>query len=114
MAKLILCGMVEPVPGKEAEFEEWYVGNHVEDTANCPAILSGTLYKLERGFAGTVPSGYLAIYEFDEDDPVVAEEKLALYQRDPAAFPGRLPGNGSLRIVGAGWYRFNKAFHLRG
>jgi hypothetical protein len=98
----------------EKEFEEWYLGNHVEDTAYCPSILNGTVYKLERGFAGTTPAGYLTIYEFDEDDPLVAEQKLAEYQRNPAAFPARLPGNGSLKIVGAGWYAFEKAFHLRG
>ena len=26
------------------------------------------------------------------------------YQRDPSAHPKRLPANGSLAIVGAGWY----------
>jgi hypothetical protein len=114
MAKLILVGMVEPNPGMEKDFDDWYLGNHVEDTANCPSILNGTVYRLARGFAGTTPSGYLTIYEFDEDDPEEAERKLAEYQRNPESWAGRLPGNGSLKIVGAGWYEFAKAFHFRG
>jgi hypothetical protein len=114
MAKLILVGMVEPNPGMEKEFDEWYLGNHVEDTANCPAILNGTVYELAKGFAGTTPAGYLTIYEFDCDSEDEAEALLAKYQRDPSAWPARLPGNGSLKIVGAGWYKFNRAFHIRG
>ena len=114
MAKMVLIGMVEPQPGKEKEFEDWYLGNHVEDTANCPNILAGTVYKLAKGFAGTTPAGYVTIYEFDEDDAEHAEKILAEYQRNPAAWPARLPGNGSLKIVGAGWYRFEEAFHTKG
>lgn len=114
MARLILVGMVEAQPGKEKEFEEWYLNNHIEDTANCPAVLSGTGYRLIKGFAGTTPAGYLTIYEFDAASADEAEEILARYQRDPNAWPARLPSNGSLKIVGAGWYGFDRAFHTRG
>ncbi len=114
MPKLMLVGMIEPIPGQEAEFEAWYKNNHVEDTAHFPGFLSGTLLRKVRDFAGTSPSGYLAIYETDIDDPEEAERKLAEYQRDPAAYPARLPGNASLKIVGAGWYAFDRAFHVRG
>ena len=114
MAKLILVGMVEPQPGMEKDYEEWYLGNHVEDTANCPAILSGTVYRLVKGFAGTTPAKNITIYEFDAETAEEAEQILAEYQRNPEAWPARLPGNGSLKIVGAGWYEFDRAFHTRG
>jgi hypothetical protein len=114
MAKLILVGMVEPNPGMEAAYDDWYLGNHVEDTANCPAILSGTVYRKVRDFAGTSPAGNITIYEFDCDSAEEAEQILATYQRDPNSYPDRRPGNGSLKIVGAGWYVFDRAFHLRG
>ena len=114
MAKLMLVGMIEPLPGKEAEFDDWYRNNHIEDTANCPAFLSGTLYRKVRDFAGTSPSGYLVTYETDIDDAAEAERLLGEYQTNPAAFPARIPGNASLKIVGAGWYEFDRAYHTRG
>ena len=114
MAKLILVGMVEPQEGMEQEYDDWYLGNHVEDTANCPTILSGTVYKLVKGFAGTTPAKNITIYEFDADTAEEAEKILADYQRDPSAYANRLPGNGSLKIVGAGWYEFDRAYHVRG
>ncbi|MFC1896551.1 hypothetical protein ACFL0Q_07840 [Thermodesulfobacteriota bacterium] len=115
MAKLILVGLVEPKDAdSQKAFEEWYLGNHVEDTANCPGFLSGTVYRLDRSFAGTAPSQYLTIYEVDADDPKEAEKILIDYQRNPDAWPARLPQNDSLKIVGAGWYRFERAFHTRG
>ena len=114
MAKLMLIGMIEALPGKEAEFDAWCLNNHVEDTAHCPAFLSGTLYHKARDFAGTSPSGYIVMYETDIDDAEEAERRLTEYQTNPAAFPARMPGNASLKIVGAGWYEFDRAFHTRG
>ncbi|MBN1613625.1 MAG: hypothetical protein JW950_04070 [Deltaproteobacteria bacterium] len=111
MAKMILVGLVEPEdPGSQEAFEAWYLGNHVEDTTNCPGFLSGTVWRLERAFAGTAPAGYLTIYEVDAEDPKEAEKILGRYQRDPEAWPKRLPPNGSLKILGAGWYRLDRRF----
>ena len=113
MAKLILVGMVEPNPGMEAEYDDWYLGNHVEDTANCPHITRGTVYRKVRDFAGTTPAGNITIYEFDCDDAAEAEQILARYQSDPSAWPERRPGNGSLKIVGAGWYVEDRFYEPR-
>ena len=114
MAKMVLVGMIEPQEGMEKEFEDWYLNNHVEDTSNCPNILAGTVYRLSKGFAGTTPAQYISIYEFEGDNEDEAEATLAKYQQDPNAWHARLPGNGSLKIVGAGWYKFDRAFHMQG
>jgi len=109
MAKMILVGLVEPKDTDSREaFDAWYLGNHVEDTTNCPGFVSGTVYRLDRGFAGTTPAQYITIYEVDADDPKEAEKILGRYQRDPDAWPKRLPPNGSLKILGAGWYRLDR------
>jgi len=105
MEKLILVGLVEPIDASAVpEFEEWYLGNHVEDTSHCPKIRRGTVYKLAKKFVGSAPSQYLAIYEWEIEDPAEAEKLLMRWQSDPTAFPARLPPNASLKILGSGWY----------
>jgi hypothetical protein len=111
MEKLILVGLVEPLDASAVPaFEQWYLGNHVEDTSHCPKIRRGTVYKLAKKFAGPVQSQYLAIYEWEIDDLVEAEKTLMRWQSDPSAFPARLPPNGSLKILGSGWYERALAF----
>jgi hypothetical protein len=103
--RLVLVGLVEP-KGDDfvAAFEAWYLGNHVEDTYNCPNVKSVRCFRAERGFFGKVPSRYLTVYEFEGEDAEQAEKVLARYQADPGAWAKREPNNGSMAIVGAGWY----------
>jgi hypothetical protein len=109
--KLILMGLVEPETEDLVEaFNEWYLGNHIEDTYNCPNITAVRSFKAVRGFLGEAPSGYLTIYEFEGDDAAEAERILAEYQSDPNAYPAREPSNGSMKVVGAGWYEEAVAF----
>ncbi|MFN0094615.1 MAG: hypothetical protein ACKVVT_07535 [Dehalococcoidia bacterium] len=116
MAKMILIGLVEPTdPEQEDLFRERYLGNHIEDIANCPGFLSGTVYRLDKQHdAFPVISQYLTVYEIDAESAEEASDKLHAYIADPNAFPGRLPGGGALKIIGSGWYAFERAFHSRG
>lgn len=103
--KLVLVGLVEPKSEAEAgAFNSWYLGNHIEDTFNCPNITSVRCFKTERGFLGKSPSQFLTIYEFEGDDAEKAEQILGAYQADPKGWDKRLPNNNSMAIVGAGWY----------
>ena len=104
MAKLILVGLVQPEKDKVEAFNEWYLGNHVEDTYNCPNITSVRCFKATRGFLGAPPSEYLTIYEFVGEDAEEAERILGEYQADPNGWEKREPNNGSMEVVGAGWY----------
>ena len=109
--KLVLIGLVEP----ESEdlvgaFNEWYLGNHVGDTFHCPRVRTARVYKAARGFMGEAPSGYLSIYEFEGSDAADAEAALNAYLADPEAYPDRQPPNGSLKVLGAGWY--HEIMHL--
>lgn len=109
--KLVLVGLVEPeTEDHVAAFNEWYLGNHIEDTFNCPNIKSVRCFKAVRGFLGDPPSGYLTIYEFEGEDAAEAERVLGEYQSDPNAWPKRQPSNNSMKIVGAGWYTEEIAF----
>jgi len=103
--KLILMGLVEPKSEAQVPaFDSWYLGNHVEDTFNCPNVKAVTCYRSERGFLGKAPAGYLTVYEFEGQDAEAAEKILNAYQQDPNGWAQRQPGNDSMAIIGAGWY----------
>lgn len=109
--KLVLIGLVQPESDDAvAAFNDWYLGNHIEDTFNCPRITKATCYKAVKGFMGEPPSGYLTIYEFIGEDAVEAEQALGAYQADPDSYPARQPNNGSMAVVGAGWYEEEMTF----
>jgi hypothetical protein len=111
--KLILMGLVQPKSDDLVEaFKEWYLGNHIEDTYNCPIVKSVRCFKAVKGYAGEAPAEYLAIYEFEGEDAEAAERALAEYQADPDGWAGRLPGNDSMGVVGAGWYEEALSFGL--
>ena len=43
MPRFVLIGLVEPGgPESQAAFDEWFIGQHVEDTARCPNFVRGT------------------------------------------------------------------------
>lgn len=116
MARFILVGLVEPTSEDVRQaFDEWYLGNHIEDTALCPGFLSGTVYRLRgKHLEIDTPAEYLAIYEVEADSYEEAERVLNEWQSDPDAWAGRLPSNGSLKVHSAGWYEFERAHHTRG
>ena len=108
---LILMGLVEPKTQDDvAAFNSWYLGNHIEDTFNCPNIKAVRCYRAERGFLGKVPAQFLTVYEFEGDDAEAAEKILGAYQANPDGWAKREPNNDSMAVVGAGWYSEAVAF----
>ena len=124
MARFILIGLVEPTSPEDQEaFDDFYLGQHIYDTALCPNFLNGTVYKLRGGHVGIdIPSEYIAIYEVDAESYEEAERVLNEWQRDPNAWEGRAEHNEAsaamdhtpLRVKGSGWYEFERAYHTRG
>ena len=108
MVKLI--GLVEPKDeASRKAFEEWYLGNHIEDVSHTPGALRATVHRLERPFMKTDPPQYITIYEFETEEVQDAYTALSSYLNNPG-WPGRKPDNGSLRIISAGWYRVDRSF----
>lgn len=109
--KLVLMGLVQPTSEDAVTaFNQWYLGNHIEDTYNCPQISSVRSFRAVKGFLGDAPAQYLTIYEFIGDDANAAEKALTEYQSDPNGWDQRQPNNNSMAIVGAGWYEEAIAF----
>ncbi len=103
--KLVLLGLVGPKnESAVAAFNDWYLGNHIEDTARCPAVRSARSYRAVKGFLGEPPAPYYTVYEFEGDDADAAEAALMAYQQDPDAWEHRKPSNDSMAVMGAGWY----------
>ena len=110
MARVKLIGLVEPVDASaQKRFEEWYLGNHIEDVSHAPGITRATVHRLAKPFMKTDPPKYVTIYEFDTERVDDAATALREYLSHPG-WPGRTPDNGSLKILSAGWYVVDRSF----
>lgn len=69
MAKCKLVALTTPVAGKEAEFHEWYQNVHLPEILSLPGGQSGQRYELVAKLMGADPNQWLAIYDFECDDP---------------------------------------------
>lgn len=59
----------DPVEGRDEEFNRWYSDEHLADVVAVPGVTSAARFRLAAPGAGAMPNQYLAIYEFDTDDP---------------------------------------------
>ena len=108
-----LIGLVEPKDeASRRAFEEWYLGNHIEDVSQAPGVLRATVHRLVRPYMKTAPPQYITIYEFETEEVGEAATALREYLSRPG-WPGRRPDNGSVRIISAGWYHVDRSFPSR-
>jgi hypothetical protein len=108
--KVKLIGLVEPADeSARAAFEDWYLGNHVQDVSHTPAIVSATVHRRVKNFSADDPPQYVTIYEFDSPQVADAEEALFSYLRQPT-WPESKPSNGSMKVISAGWYEVEQSF----
>ena len=114
MPRFVLIGLCEPPSAdQQAGFDEWFVNQHIEDTARCPTFLRGSVYRLAGPHLdGETPSGYLSLYEVEAESYAEAERVLNEWQADPDAWAGRRHhwqtakklGGAPLAVKGSGWY----------
>ncbi|HUR74803.1 MAG TPA: hypothetical protein VMZ00_11055 [Sporichthya sp.] len=77
MARHILVVQTECVPGQEKVFHEWYDQVHVPDVLAVPGFVRAQRFETVGGLRGEMPERrFLAIYEFEADDPAVAMAEL--------------------------------------
>ena len=120
MPRFVLIGLCEPPDAaSQAPFEEWFVDQHIEDTAKCPNFIRGSVFKLSGPHLdGETVSEYLSLYEVEASSYEEAERVLNEWQRDPDAWDGRKKhletgerlGGIPLRVKGSGWYEHIKSF----
>jgi hypothetical protein len=120
MPRFVLIGLCEPPSADhQAQFDEWFVDQHIEDTARCPNFIRGSVYKLAGAHLGSeTVSGYLSLYEVEAPSYEEAERVLNEWQRNPDAWEGRRRhletaerlGGMPLSVKGSGWYELLKSF----
>ena len=120
MPKFILIGLCEPQGSEnQAAFDEWFVGQHIEDTTHCPNMIRGSVFKLSGPHLdlGTAAE-YLSVYEVEAPNYEEAERVLNEWQTDPNAWEGRKRhletgkkhGGLPMNIRGSGWYELIKSY----
>ena len=73
MANVLQFALSNPTPGMEAEFNDWYGGDHLVHGVETPGMIAGQRF---RRIPGPWPSGihdYLMIWEFDNPAYTLAE-----------------------------------------
>jgi hypothetical protein len=120
MPKFLLIGLCEPKDeSSQAAFDEWFVDQHIEDTAHCPNFIRGRVYKLRGPHLDLdTATQYISLYEVEAPSYEEAERTLNAWQADPDAWPGRALhqqtterlGEIPMRIGGSGWYELLRSF----
>ena len=67
--RTICCVFTQAMPGRDAEYNEWYDNQHVHDVLRIPGAISAQRFDLVDGKAGAggPPTRCLAIYEVHGD-----------------------------------------------
>jgi len=120
MPQFLLIGLCEPPnPKSQASFDEWFVGQHIEDTTHCPNFVRGRVFKLSGAHLnGETVSDYISLYEVDAPSYQEAERVLNEWQANPEAWAGRTKhletakriGEMPLKVKGSGWYELINSF----
>ena len=69
MAKCKLIALTTPLPGKEAEFHDWYQNKHLPELVAL-GMQGAQRYKLVTKMIGADTNQWLAIYDIECDDPM--------------------------------------------
>ena len=69
MPKCKLIALTTPLPGKEAEFHDWYQNTHLAEVTSVPGFQGAQRFQLVAKLMGADPNQFLAIYDAEVDDP---------------------------------------------
>lgn len=61
----ILIALSNPVPGKDAEYRDWYLETHLSEVRAVPGVKSARAYILAGPAGPAAPFRYATIYEID-------------------------------------------------
>lgn len=68
MPRFKMIAHTKPMPGREAEFNEWYQNTHLPDICSIPGVVGAQRYVEAAAMMGADDRKYLAIYDIETDD----------------------------------------------
>ena len=69
MVQCRLVALTTPAPGKEDEYHDWYQNVHLPEILSFPGGIKAQRFKQVAKLMGSDTNPYLAIYEFDCENP---------------------------------------------
>jgi hypothetical protein len=80
-----LVALGSPLVGREADFERWYVEQHLPDMLRMPGFVGAQRFRIEPSGRGTAPSWkHLALYAAESDAPERLLDELRTRAGTPA------------------------------
>jgi hypothetical protein len=98
MGNALMVTLVNPQPGREAEYADWYANTHIPELAAVPAVLSGRLHTAI-DFRES-PWRHCSVYELD-GDPMVALGQIGEFGK-AGKIQASTASDPSTRFVGIG------------
>ncbi|KTR81933.1 DUF4286 family protein [Novosphingobium fluoreni] len=95
MPKATLIVLSNPVAGREAEYNDWYTNQHLDDVLKVPGIIGATRLKLQGDLGTDITWRYCALYDVDHADPAEILSEL-----NARSGTDRMPLNDALDING--------------
>ncbi len=68
MARFKMIALTNPLPGREAEYHDWYQNHHLPEICAFPGVLGAQRYVEAAALLGGDARKYLAIYDIETDD----------------------------------------------
>ena len=76
MPQCRLIALTTPLPGREEEYHDWYNNVHLPELVNMFNMDGAQRFELVAKLMGGDDNQYLAIYEFEADDPAAMLAKM--------------------------------------
>jgi hypothetical protein len=68
MPRFKMIALTRPVPGREAEYNEWYQTKHLPEICAFPGVVGAQRYVEAAALQGGDDRKFLAIYDIETDD----------------------------------------------
>jgi hypothetical protein len=87
MTSCKLIALTNPVPGKEAEYHDWYNNVHLPELVNGLGLQGAQRFELVAKMMGADTNQFMAIYDVETDDPEAFMAKMGAFAQSGGMTP---------------------------